>query len=187
MTTRAGSFTLLHLRDLARRATARTRYVAGHAPARIAILIFAAAVLLFTALLMLPVASRTGTVTALPDAVFTAVSAVTVTGLTTVNTGEHWSTFGQVVILVAIQAGALGVVTIALLLARMVTRRLGVSGRVFAQSSIGTTGLGDVKRLLRVEVVTTFTIELVLMLTLEPAVIVAEESFGRGLWYGAFY
>jgi len=187
MDTRTGNIAIARVRDLAHRATARTRYLAGHSPARIAILVFAAAVLLFTALLRLPIASHTGTVTALPDALFTAVSAVTVTGLTTVDTGEHWSMFGQVVILTAIQTGALGVVTIALLLARMVTRRLGISGRVFAQSSIGTTGLGDVKRLLRVVVVTTFTIEFVLMLFLVPAFIVAEGSFGWGLWYGVFY
>src|SRR5690606_26047700 len=99
---------LTGVRDLARRTIARTRYLAGHAPARIAIFVFAAAVLLFTALLMLPIASHTGTITALPDALFTAVSAVTVTGLTTVDTGEHWSMFGQVVILAAIQTGALG-------------------------------------------------------------------------------
>ncbi|UOQ57015.1 TrkH family potassium uptake protein [Leucobacter allii] len=175
------------VRGLAHRAVTRTRYLAGHSPARIAILVFAAAVLLFTALLMLPFSSRTGAVTPLDDALFTAVSAVTVTGLTTVDTGEHWSMIGQLVILAAIQTGALGVVTIALLLARMVTRRLGVSGRVFARSSIGTTGLGDVKHLLRVVVVTTLSIELALMLALVPAFIVVEQSFGRGVWYGVFY
>lgn len=171
---------ILRLRD-------RARYVAGHASARIAIVVFAIATLVFTALLMLPAASANGTRTPLPDAFFTAVSAVTVTGLTTVNTGEHWSMFGQVVILTAIQTGALGVVTIALLLAMMVTRRLGVSGRVFAKESIGTSGIGDVKRLLRVVVVTTFTIEAALAVFLIPAFVIAEESFWWGLWHGVFY
>lgn len=169
--------TVLRLRD-------RVRFAVGHAPARIAIGVFAMATLVFTVLLMLPVASVDATRTSLPDAFFTAVSAVTVTGLTTVNTGEHWSMFGQVVILVAIQTGALGVVTIALLLAMAVTRRLGVSGRVFAKENIGS---GDVGRLLRVVVLTTFTIQAALAVFLVPAFIVAEGSFWQGLWHGGFY
>ncbi|QZY52631.1 TrkH family potassium uptake protein [Leucobacter tenebrionis] len=187
MNTPTGSVAVQRVHDLGVRVRARARYLAGHSPARIAILIFAAATLLFTALLMLPAAARSGFATPLPDALFTAVSAVTVTGLTTVETGEHWSMFGQVVILVAIQTGGLGVVTIALLLARMVTRRLGVSGRVFAKESIGTAGLGDVGRLLRVVVLTTFVIEGALAALLIPTFAVAEGSVLDGVWYGVFY
>lgn len=149
--------------------------------------IFVLAVLVFSTLLSLPIATVDGRMTPLPDAVFTAVSAVTVTGLTTVNTAEHWSTFGQVVILVAIQSGGMGVVTIALLLALLVTRKLGVSTRVFAEESMGAGGLGDVKRLLRVVIVTTLAIEAALMVFLVPAFAVAEGSFALGLWYGLFY
>ncbi|MGO1736829.1 MAG: TrkH family potassium uptake protein [Leucobacter sp.] len=191
MDTSTGSIAVVRARvrtrELAHYARTRTRYVVGHAPARIALLVFAAAVLVFTGLLMLPIASADGTVTDLSDAVFTAVSAVTVTGLTTVDTATHWSMFGQVTILTAVQAGGLGVVTIALLLAMMVTRRLGVSGRVFAKESIGTSGLGDVRQLLRIVIITTFTIEAVLMVFLVPGFAIAENSMGLGLWYGAFY
>ena len=175
------------VRGFVHQAGARTRYLAGHAPARVAILIFSAAVLVFSAALMLPIASAKNVVTPLADAVFTAVSALTVTGLTTVDTGEHWSGFGQVVILVAIQAGGLGVVTIALLLMMMVTRSLGVSGRVFAKETIGTSGLGDVRHLLRTVVATTLIVEGVLMLVLVPAFSVEEQSITKGLWYGTFY
>ena len=187
MNTGSESSALQRARDLALQLRGRARYAAGHAPARVALLVFAAATLVFTGLLMLPVASANGTRTALPDALFTAVSAVTVTGLTTVDTAEHWSMFGQVVILVAIQTGALGVVTIALLLAMMVTRKLGVSSRVFAKESIGADGIGSVGRLLRVVVTTTFIIEGVLALLLVPAFIASGESFGLGLWHGVFY
>lgn len=165
----------------------RLRFAAGHAPARIAIIIFGAATLVFTGLLMTPAAGARGQHTDLSDAFFTAVSAVTVTGLTSVDTATHWSIFGQVVILVAIQTGALGVVTIALLLALMVSRRLGVSSRVFAQEGIGSSGMGEVGHLLRVVVITTFTVEGVLAAALVPAFTVAEDSFGWGLWYGVFY
>lgn len=165
----------------------RLRYFAGHSPARAALFAFGLAVLVFTTLLALPVSTRQHVVTPLPDAVFTAVSALTVTGLTTVSTAEHWSAFGQVVILLAIQTGGLGVVTIALLLALMVTRRLGVSTRVFAKESIGTDGLGDVKYLLRIVVATTFAIEGALALFLVPAFSITEGSFWLGLWHGVFY
>lgn len=178
---------LLQARDFAVRVRNRARYAAGHAPARIAILVFTAATLVFTGLLMLPIASARETGTALPDALFTAVSAVTVTGLTTVDTAEHWSMFGQVVILIAIQTGALGVVTIALLLAMMVTRKLGVSGRVFAKESIGANGIGGVGQLLRVVVTTTFVIEGALAAFLIPAFISTGEPFWRGVWHGIFY
>lgn len=165
----------------------RIRFAAGHAPARIAITIFGLATLLFTGLLMTPAAGARGEHTDLSDAFFTAVSAVTVTGLTSVDTAEHWSMFGQIVILLAIQTGALGVVTIALLLALMVSRRLGVSTRVFAQEGIGSSGMGEVGHLLRVVVLTTFIVEGVLAAALIPAFTVAEGSFGWGLWYGVFY
>src|SRR5699024_8325522 len=134
-----------------------------------------------------PAASADRTSTSLDDAWFTAVSAVTVTGLTTVDTAEHWSMFGQVVILVAIQTGALGVVTIALLLAMTVTRRLGVSGRVFAKESIGADDMGSVGRLLRVVVATTLLFEVCLAAFLVPAFIAVEESVAGGFWYGIFY
>ena len=156
-------------------------------PARAAVLVFVIAALVFASLLSLPIAAADGTATAFHDALFTAVSAVTVTGLTTVNTAEHWSLFGEIVILFAVQTGGLGVVTLALLLARIVTRRLGVGGKVFAQEVIGASGLGDVWRLLRVVLLTTFTIEAALMVVLVPAFTATEGSFGLGLWHGLFY
>lgn len=163
------------------------RRSASHRPARAALALFVAAALLFSGLLTLPAATRSGHATPFVDALFTAVSAVTVTGLTTVSTAAHWSLLGQVIILIAIQVGALGVVTIALLLVKMVTRRLGVSGRVFAKQSIGAPAVGSVNSLLTTVVVTTLAAEAILALFLIPAFIVSEESFGWGVWYGVFY
>ena len=65
-----------------------------------------------TLLLMLPIASRSGTITNLHDALFTATSATCVTGLVVVDTYQHWSLFGQIVILCLIQIGGLGFITI---------------------------------------------------------------------------
>ncbi|RWZ51171.1 TrkH family potassium uptake protein [Labedella phragmitis] len=156
-------------------------------PARTAALVFILAAVLFTILLSLPAASADGRPTPLHDAMFTAVSAVTVTGLVTVDTATHWSFFGQAIILVAIQTGGLGIVTIALLLARAVSRRLGVKSKVFAQQSIGSSGLGEVGSLLRIVVLTTLTIEAALAVVLVPRFMIVDEKWWEGLWHGVFY
>ncbi len=156
-------------------------------PSRAAALIFILAGLVFTVLLCLPIAAADGKATPFADALFTAASAVTVTGLTTVNTATHWSGFGQVVILVAIQVGGLGIVTLALLLARAVTRSLGLSGKLFAQQSIGTSKLGEVGTLLRTVLLTTLTIEAVLVAMLIPRFMMIEEHWLDGIWHGVFY
>lgn len=163
------------------------RLFVAHAPARTAILIYCAATLVTTALLALPIASARGTAAPLSDAFFTATSAITVTGLTTGETITQWSMFGHVVILGAIQIGGMGVVTIALLLALTVTHRLSLSGRLFATESIGATGAVDVRRLLKIVVITTAVIEGLLAAALVPAFAVSEGSLGAGLWHGIFY
>ncbi|MCU1542080.1 MAG: potassium transporter Trk, partial [Arthrobacter sp.] len=100
--------------------------IANSSPARLALTTFAVVILVFTALLSLPLSSATGTVTPLYQALFTAVSAVCVTGLTVVSTAVHWSFFGQLIILIGIFVGGLGTLTLASLLALMVSKRLGV-------------------------------------------------------------
>jgi trk system potassium uptake protein TrkH len=155
--------------------------------ALLALTVFLAVVLVFTGLLSLPVAAADGRATLFADTLFTAVSAMTVTGLVTVNTAEHWSFFGQLVILLAIQIGGLGIVTIALLLSRTVTRKLGLKGRILARQGVGTTNLGEVQSLLRVVILTTLSLELGLALFLVPRFMMVEESWSAGLWHGIFY
>ncbi len=155
-------------------------------PAQVSVLIFVAAAAVFSGLLALPAASADGTRVAGIDAVFTAVSAITVTGLTSVDTATTWSPFGLGVILVAIQIGGLGIVTLALLLARAVTRQLGLGGRVFAQQNIGAPELGEVRRLLQIVITTTFVIEAAIAVALLPGFVVAE-GWGPGLWHSLFY
>lgn len=156
-------------------------------PARAAVIVFLLTALVFTVLLSLPIASDDGRRTPLHDAMFTAISAMTVTGLTTVDTVSHWSPFGQVVILLAIEIGGLGIVTLALLLARAVSRHLGLGGKLFAQQNIGAPELGEVGRLLRIVVATTLSIQAALFLFLAPAFAVADGSWLSGLWHGLFY
>ncbi|WP_285063807.1 potassium transporter TrkG [Frigoribacterium sp. ME-P-080] len=169
------------------RIAAFSQGVLRRSPALVALGIFLGVVLLFSALLALPVATADGTRTPLHDAVFTAVSAMTVTGLVTVDTATHWSFFGQVVILAGVQVGGLGIVTIALLLSRAVTHKLGVRGRIMAQQGIGTSKLGEVQSLLKIVALTTVVVEAALALVLVPAFIVREGSFVSGTWHGVFY
>lgn len=161
--------------------------LASKSPARGAVLVFLLAAVAFTGILKLPIATASGRPAEFHDAAFTAISAITVTGLTSVDTATYWSPFGQVVILIAIEVGGLGIVTLALLLARAVSRQLGLGGKLFAQQSIGATGLGDVGRLLRVVVVTTLVIQAGLFVLLVPAFLVAEGAIGPALWHALFY
>ena len=146
-------------------------------PARLALIAFAVVILVFTALLSLPVASATGQATPLHEALFTAVSAVCVTGLTVVSTAVHWSFFGQLVILVGIFVGGLGTLTLASLLALMVSKRLGVRGKLIAQEAMNNAGrLGEVGTLLRIVITTSVVIEGALALALIPRFLILGES-----------
>jgi trk system potassium uptake protein TrkH len=155
--------------------------------ALLALAVFLSVIALFTILLSLPIATSDRQATPLPDALFTAVSAMTVTGLVTVDTATHWSFFGQIIILVGIQIGGLGIVTIALLLSRAVTKHLGLRGRIFARQGVGTTKLGEVQSLLKIVIVTTLVLELALALVLVPRFAIVEQSWSGGLWHGVFY
>jgi len=87
--------------------------LAESSPARFAILIFTGLILILTAVLALPISAADRSATPLADALFTAVSAICVTGLVTVDMATHWSTFGNVAILIGLQVGGIGVLTLA--------------------------------------------------------------------------
>lgn len=161
--------------------------VAGASPARAALLAFALVILVFTALLSLPFASRDGRITAFHDALFVATSAVSVTGLTPVNTAEHWSFAGQLIILVAMQIGGLGILSMAALLTLAVSKRLGVRSKLITQEGMTTGRIGEVGSLLRVVVGTTFLFEAVLAVVLIPRFMVHTGSLTEGVWNGIFY
>lgn len=164
--------------------------VAAGSPARLALGVFALGIVLITLLLALPISSASGHFTDLPDAMFTAVSAVCVTGLTVVSTATHWSVFGQVVILVAIFVGGLGILTLASVLSLAVSKRLGVRGKLLAQQSLNTGAsdrLGEVGSLLRVVITTSVVIQTALALWLTIRFWTLGEGLGTGIWHGIFY
>jgi potassium uptake TrkH family protein len=115
-------------------------------PAQFVVAAFAAAVVVGTVLLALPVAAEGGTAASLTTALFTATSAVCVTGLTVVDTAGYWSGFGETTILVLIQLGGFGFMTLASLLAVVVYRNLGMRDRLLAQTETKAVDLGDIRR-----------------------------------------
>ncbi|AJT41936.1 potassium transporter Trk [Psychromicrobium lacuslunae] len=161
--------------------------VASSSPARLALIVFIVVIMLFTTLLSLPAAATNGQVTPFHDALFTAVSAVCVTGLTTVSTALHWTFFGQLVILIAIFVGGLGILTLASLMALMVSRRLGVRGKLIAQEAMNAGKLGEVGTLLRIVITTSVVVEIVLALVMIPRFIILGEPFWQAVWHGVFY
>lgn len=162
--------------------------IANSSPARVALAIFFAVIMVFTGLLSLPFASSDGTVTPLHDAMFTAVSAVCVVGLTVVSTAAHWSFFGQLIILIGIFVGGLGTLTLTSLLALIVSKKLGVRGKLLAQSAMNNASrLGEVGTLLRIVITTSVVVETILALMLIPRFMILGESFWLAVWHGIFY
>ena len=156
-------------------------------PARLVPLAFLLAIALGTGVLMLP-AARAGEGSApFLTALFTATSAVSVTGLAIVDTPTYWSGFGQVVILALFQAGGLGIMSGATLLGLLVSRRLRLSTRLVAQAETRCVELGDVAAVLRLVLLATFGVELV-----TSAVLVLRFRLGYGepwaeaAWHGLF-
>ena len=116
---------------------------------QIIILGFALIVVIGALLLMLPISSVSRTATPFYDSLFTSVSATCVTGLTVLDTATHWSVFGQAVILVLIQIGGMGVVTMTTVLSKIVGKRLGLQARTTMQEAVSAPNLGEIMKYTR--------------------------------------
>ena len=126
----------------------RRRRSNPRSPARIIAGAFVSVISLGTILLSLPVATAQGGRAPVLTALFTATSALTVTGLVVENTASYWSGFGEGVILALIQVGGFGIMFLASLLAVAVFHRLGLRSRMLTQAETGAVGLGDIRRIL---------------------------------------
>lgn len=164
------------------------RRAAPRHPAQLIVLGFALAIAVGTGLLMLP-AAKAGAGAASPlEALFTATSAVCVTGLITVDTPVFWTGFGQAVILVLIQVGGFGVMSFGTLLGVFAARRLGLRSRMLAAAETKSVGFGDVRRVLLGVFLITLTVEGTLagILTLR---FLAGYGYppGEAIWHGVFH
>ncbi|MEK7681299.1 MAG: potassium transporter TrkG, partial [Chloroflexota bacterium] len=122
---------------------------------------FAALIIVGTLLLMLPFSTATGRPAPFLDAFFIATSAVTVTGLTVVNMGTYWSPFGQVVVLLLVQAGGLGFMSMSTIMLLLVGRRITLGERLALREALGEYAVGGIIRLLRRVAYVSFLIEAV--------------------------
>ena len=151
----------------------------------IIILGFAAVILAGTVLLMLPISSGDGRSASFGDSLFTAVSAVCVTGLTVKDTASCWSGFGQGVLLILIQIGGLGVVTVAAAVTMLSGRKLSLFTRSTMQNAMSAPKLGGIVRLTKFVLKGTFTVELIGTAVLIPAFV---SRFGaKGVWFAVFH
>lgn len=146
---------------------------------------FAGVIVLGALILMLPFSSNTGSVTPFHEALFTSTSAVCVTGLVVQDTGSYWSAFGQAVILLLIQIGGLGVVTVAATFAMLSGRKISLMQRSTMQDAISAPKVGGIVRLTRFIVRGTFLIELIGMVAMLP-VFCRDHGF-KGIWMAAFH
>ena len=152
---------------------------------QIIILDFVAVILIGTFLLMLPVSSKSGNVTPFGESLFTSTSAVCVTGLVVKDTASYWSSFGQAVILVLIQIGGMGVVTITAAVALLSGRKISLMQRSTMQEAIVAPKMGGIVRL------TGFVIKASLLFELLGAVVMMPifcRDYGvKGIWMAVFH
>ena len=152
---------------------------------QIIILGFAGVILVGALMLMLPISTTEGCVTPFNEALFTATSAVCVTGLVVQDTGSYWSTFGQTVILMLIQIGGLGVVTVAASFALMSGRKISLMQRSTMQDAISAPKVGGIVRLTLFILRGTCLIELIGALAMLP--VFCRDYGWHGIWLAVFH
>ena len=152
---------------------------------QIIILGFAGVILLGALLLMLPISTTGRTVTPFNETLFNATSAVCVTGLVVRDTGSYWSIFGQTVILLLIQVGGLGVVTVAASFALLSGRKIALMQRSTMQDAISAPNVGGIVRLTRFILRGTFVMELLGVIAMLP--VFCRDYGWRGVWMAVFH
>ena len=139
-----------------------------------------------TLLLMLPVSSRDGSMTGFLECLFTATSATCVTGLVVVDTCLHWSLFGQLVILVMIQIGGLGFMTVGVILAVFLHRKITLRQRGILSESINAMQVGGIVRMIKKICLGTLLVEGggAVLLSIRFC---GELGLAKGIYYGIFH
>lgn len=150
------------------------------------ILGFAVIILLGTLLLMLPISSKRETFSPFLDCLLTSTSAVCVTGLVVYDTAVHWTLFGQAVILILIQIGGMGVITVAAALSLAAGRKISLMQRSTIQDAISAPQVGGIVRFTGFILKGIFLIELLGAVVMAP-VFIRDHGFGEGLWMAVFH
>ena len=153
---------------------------------QIIIMGFAALILLGSFLLMLPFSTQNGRGATFTDALFTATSAVCVTGLVVQDTATYWSSFGQAVIITMIQIGGMGVVTVAIAITTLSGKQISLKQRSTMQEAISAHKVGGIVRLTGFIIRMTVIFELLGAVLLAPA-FCREFGIAKGIWYAVFH
>lgn len=162
------------------------KFMVRTTPAQTLVIGFAAIIFFGAILLTLPVSVQPGREINFLTSLFTATSAVCVTGLVVVDTATHWTTFGHIVILTLIQVGGLGFMTMATFLYLVLGRRIGLKQRLIIQESLNQTNVAGIVRLARYVLFFTFIVEFsfAAILALRWSV---DLGWQKGLWFGLFH
>jgi len=168
-------------------------------PARFAIVIFASLILVFTALFSLPIATSSGKQAPLVDALFTAVSVICVTGLSTVDMATFWSPFGHVLVFVGVEIGGVGVLTVASILGLVISRRLGLRQKLLAAGDANplrirkgpiaegqAIRLGETGNLLRTVAISALVIEAGVAILLFPRMLIQGVPVWDAAWQSVY-
>ena len=147
---------------------------------------FAILIIIGGCILSLPIFTRSGKSTNLIDSIFVAASASCVTGLTTVNTADHWNSLGHVWILLLIQIGGLGVMTLATLFPLLLRKKIGLKSRQILKEQLNIDSLQGIMKLFKYVLVFTFLVEFLgaFLLSLRFVPIF---GMGKGWWYSIFH
>jgi trk system potassium uptake protein TrkH len=155
-------------------------------PPRVLVLGFFGLILLGAALLSIPQATSVGNTTSILDALFTSASASCVTGLIVVNTAEHWSVFGQVIILLLIQIGGLGIMTMATIVSLIAGKKISLAERLIIKEQMNQETLSGLVKLIRYVIFLTFAIEAMGAVFLSFSFI-PRYGVGKGIWFSVFH
>ena len=155
-------------------------------PVRVLAIGFALLILAGGIILSLPISSISGEGTPFIDSLFTATSAVCVTGLVTVDTGTHWNIFGRTIIILLIQTGGLGFMSFATLTAVLMGRKLGLKERLLMQEAYNAMNLQGIIRMVKYVVGFTFGVELIGAVILSTQ-FVPMFGWGEGLYFSLWH
>ena len=153
---------------------------------RILALGFAVVILLGGVILSLPISSKSGRYTSLVDSIFTATSAVCVTGLVTLDTGTYWNTFGQCIIMILIEIGGLGFMSVTTFIAMILGRKITLRDRLIMQEAMNTFNIQGLVKMLRYVLGLTFTVQIAGAFLLS-FVFVPKFGISTGVFYSIFH
>ena len=147
---------------------------------------FAFVILIGALLLMLPISSKTGSITPFLDCLFTSTSAVCVTGLIVYDTATHWTVFGQTVIIILIQIGGMGVVTVAAAITMASGKKISLMQRSTMQDAVSAHHVGGIVKFTGFILKGIFLMELVGAVVMAP-VFISDYGLTKGLWMAVFH